>query len=230
MKTERFTFEVAGRGETNALVYRAPDPVGATLLLAHGAGAGQTHVFMTTVASGLASAGIDVVTFDFLYVARGKKLPDRNDDLEACWRAALGAVRARGGPSEKRLFCGGKSMGGRILSQVAASNALPGAGLVFLGYPLHPAGKPDVRRDAHLGAIDVPMLFVQGTRDALGSAEEIEALARRLPRAAVVPVEGADHAFAVRKRGGGPTAEEAMARVVSAVAAFVTAGVKGKAR
>lgn len=228
MDPDSFSIDVAGRGQTTALVYRAKDPMGATFLLAHGAGAGQTHPFMVDISRRLAAAGVDVITFNFLYTERGKKMPDRVDDLEACWRAAIASVRARGGPTPARLFCGGKSMGGRIVSQVAASNAFPGAGLVFLGYPLHPAGKPKVRRDEHLPAIDVPMLFVQGARDSLGTAEELSKVASKLPRAAVVPIEGADHSFAVLKRSGGLTQEEATQRVVAAVASFIRAGLSTK--
>jgi predicted alpha/beta-hydrolase family hydrolase len=221
-ETERFTFDVADRGTTTAIVYRAPDPIEATLLLAHGAGAPQTHPFMVDMAERLAARGIDVVTFNFLYTERGKKMPDRNDVLEACWRAAIASVRARGGLPTSRLFCGGKSMGGRIVSQVAAAGeGLTLRGLVFLGYPLHPPGKPNARRDAHLPRIPFPLLFVQGTRDDLGPAEELEALARTLPDARVHAVVSGDHSFALLKREGRERQEAALAGAADAVARFV---------
>lgn len=220
--SESFTFDVADRGTTTALVYRAKEPIEATLILAHGAGAAQTHPFMVDIATRLAARGLDVVTFNFLYTERGKKLPDRNDVLEASWRAAIASVRARGGLPMERLFIGGKSMGGRIASQVAAAGeGLTLSGLVFLGYPLHPAGKPKARRDAHLARVPFPMLFVQGTRDELGPADEIAALARKLPRVTVHAVEGGDHSLALLKREGADRQEKALAGAADAIARFV---------
>jgi predicted alpha/beta-hydrolase family hydrolase len=223
--SESFTFDVATHGRTTALVYRAREPVGATLLLAHGAGASQTHPFMIDMASRVSQRGIDVVTFNFLYTEHGRKMPDRSDLLEACWHAAMASVRARGGLPTAALFCGGKSMGGRILSNIAASAAGEGLtmrGLVFLGYPLHPEGKPEVRRDAHLPRVQFPMLFVQGSRDALGDAAEIRKVVRRLPNAALDVVRGGDHSFALLARDGGP-AKEALAldAAADAIAAFI---------
>jgi predicted alpha/beta-hydrolase family hydrolase len=136
--TESFAFDVGTHGDTTAHVYRASEPMKTTLILGHGAGAPQSHPFMIDMATRFAARGIDVVTFDFLYITRGKKLPDRNEILEATWHAAIAATRARSGLPTERLFIGGKSMGGRIASQVAASGPLRIAGLVFLGYPLHP--------------------------------------------------------------------------------------------
>jgi predicted alpha/beta-hydrolase family hydrolase len=221
---ESFTFEVPTLGTTTARVYRASEPLEATLLLAHGAGAAQTHPFMVDMASRIASRGIDVVTFNFLYTERGKKLPDRTDALEACWHAAIASVRARGGLPTERLFCGGKSMGGRIASHVAVSDAGKGlslSGLVFLGYPLHPANKPKVRRDEHLPRVSFPMLFVQGSRDELGNAKELRELVRRLPRAALHVVEGGDHSLALLKREGAAAQESALEGAADAIAAFV---------
>jgi predicted alpha/beta-hydrolase family hydrolase len=223
--SEGFTFDVATHGTTTALVYRAREPLGSTLILAHGAGAAQTHPFMVDMAGRLAKRGIDVVTFNFLYTERGRKMPDRSDLLEACWHAAIASVRARGGLPTERLFCGGKSMGGRIASNIAAAPAGEGltlSGLVFLGYPLHPAHKPKVRRDAHLPRVRFPMLFVQGSRDELGDAKEIRAVVRRLPKAAVHVVEGGDHSLALPKRDGGAARQEpALDGAADAIAAFV---------
>lgn len=223
--TESFTFDVATHGTTTALVYRARDPIRATLILAHGAGAAQTHPFMVGIASRIAARGIDVVTFNFLYTERGKKMPDRSDVLEACWHAAIASVRARGGLPTERLFCGGKSMGGRIASNVAVSASGEGlrlSGLVFLGYPLHPAKKPKARRDEHLSRVPFPMLFVQGSRDELGNEAEIRAVVRRLPKASLHVVAGGDHSLALLKRDDGATRQEAaLERAAGAIAAFV---------
>ena len=123
-----------------------------------------------------AGRGLDVLTFNFLYTEQRRRAPDRTEALDACYRAAVGAARRHF--ARDRVFIGGKSMGGRIASQVAAQG-VEGveslSGLVFLGYPLHPPGKPEQRRDAHLPAIAQPMLFVQGSKDAFGTAAELEA-------------------------------------------------------
>jgi predicted alpha/beta-hydrolase family hydrolase len=219
--TERFTFDVGDHGETTAVVYRAKEPMQTTLLLAHGAGAPQSHPFMVDMATRLAARGIDVVTFDFLYMTRGRKLPDRNEILEATWHAAAASTRARGGLPTERMFVGGKSMGGRIASQVAATGTLRVAGLIFLGYPLHPPKKPRLRRDAHLPRIHVPMLFVQGTRDVLGTATELSALAKKLPRASVHVVDGGDHSLALPRSSGVKAQDEALARAAKAIATFM---------
>lgn len=225
--TESFRFDVASHGSVTALVYRARDPMRATMLFAHGAGAPQTHPFMVDMATRLADRGLDVVTFNFLYTERGAKLPDRNDALEACWRAAIASVRARGGLPTERLFCAGKSMGGRIVSQVAAADVgLVLAGLVFFGYPLHPPGKPRARRDAHLPKVPFPMLFVQGSRDAFGDAHEIEQVAAKLPAATVHVVEGGDHSLALKKSAGAAAQERALGAAADAVVAFATRGAK----
>ena len=176
----------------------------AAFVLAHGAGAGQLSRFMVEAARGLADRGVTTATFDFPYVTAGRKVPDRAPVLEQAWRDAIGAARARFG--ELPLFIGGKSMGGRIASHVASQgSAGPLLGLVFLGYPLHPPGKPEQRRDAHLPAIQDPMLFVQGTKDAFGGAAEIQALLPLLRRATVHEIAGGDHSFKVP---GGKTKQE----------------------
>jgi len=221
---DSFRFDIATHGSTTALVYRASEPLEVTLILAHGAGAPQTHPFMVDMASRLASRGIDVVTFNFLYTEQGRKLPDRSDTLQACWQAAIASVRARGGLATERLFIGGKSMGGRMASNLAVSTAGEGLtvrGLVFLGYPLHPAKKPKVRRDEHLPRVPFPMLFVQGSRDELGSAAELRALVRRLPHASLHLVGGGDHSLALLKREGPEKQERALDAAVEAIVTFV---------
>jgi predicted alpha/beta-hydrolase family hydrolase len=170
------------------------------LVLAHGAGAGHEHPWMRRVAAGLAARGIHVVTFDFPYKAAGRHVPDKGAVLEDAFaeewkRAAVEAARSAATPP--RLFGGGKSMGGRIASQAAARGILDPvpAGLVFFGYPLHPPGKPDQRRDRHLPAITCPMLFLHGTRDPFGTPAELDELARRLPEAALEIIDGGDHSL-----------------------------------
>ncbi len=219
--TGSFSFEIGALGSVTARVYRARDPREVTLVLAHGAGAPQTHPFMIDMAGRLSSRGIDVVTFDFLYAAQGRKLPDRTETLEATWRAAIASVRARGGLPTERLFIGGKSMGGRIASHIAAAGeGLVLSGLVLLGYPLHPPKKPKVRRDEHLPRVAIPVLFVQGTRDELGTAKEMIAVAKKMPDARVYAVEGGDHSLALLRREGAEAQEKALGGAADAIAAF----------
>jgi hypothetical protein len=204
---------------TTALAYPAEQAAerAPLLVLAHGAGADQRHPFMVSVAEGLARRGVDVVTFNFSYTEERRRAPDRNDALEACWRSVLDQVRARArGP----LFIGGKSMGGRIASQIAAKDAAGMRGLVFLGYPLHPPGRPSQLRDEHLPAIAVPMLFVQGSRDAFGTPEELAPVVARCRAATVHVVEGGDHSFAVPKRSG-LAAARILSGVLDAIVAWV---------
>jgi predicted alpha/beta-hydrolase family hydrolase len=168
----------------------------AALVLAHGAGAGQSSPFMVRVATGLAERGISTTTFDFPYMSTGRKVPDRAPVLEAAWRDAIESARSKF--EGLALYIGGKSMGGRIASHVASQGgAGPLAGLIFLGYPLHAPGRPDQRRDAHLPAIVEPMLFVQGSRDAFGSGDEIRQLLPSLQHATLEEIQGGDHSFKV---------------------------------
>lgn len=192
----------------------------AALILAHGAGAGQKSAFMVAAARALAARGVVTATFDFPYIAEGRKLPDKGPVLEDAWRDAIANGSARPEFAGLPLFIGGKSMGGRIASQAAAERPLPISGLVFLGYPLHPPGKPAQRRDAHLPNIQLPMLFVQGSRDAFGTADEIRALLARLARSTeLYEVEGGDHSFKVPARLGKPSV--VMDGIFDAVAAFI---------
>jgi predicted alpha/beta-hydrolase family hydrolase len=183
------------------------------LILGHGAGAGQTSDFIVGFASGLAARGIDMVTFDFLYREQGRRIPDPNDRLEACWRAVIDAVRDRMASDHAELAIGGKSMGGRIASQVAATGIGDLAGLVFLGYPLHPPGRPDRLRAKHLPDIKAPMLFVQGSRDTFGAPDELRPIVTSLaPLADLYVVEGGDHSFKVRK--GSDVSQEDIYRAI----------------
>ena len=157
---DKMHIEVAPNQEVTALVYTAgkPDLAGVTVILGHGAGADQSSDFMTRFATGLAARGINVVTFNFLYTEQGRRVPDANKALEACFRAVIQAVQHKK-IGHGRLVIGGKSLGGRIASQVAAAGAPDVEGLVFLGYPLHPPGRADQLRAKHLPDITVPMLF-----------------------------------------------------------------------
>jgi uncharacterized protein len=181
----------------------AGNRAGVTLILGHGAGADQTSGFMVAFANALAERGIDIVTFNFLYSELRRRIPDPNARLESCWRAVIETVRSRTTSSAGKLALGGKSMGGRIASQVAAGDAGDLAGLVFLGYPLHPPGRPDRLRAAHLRAVKAPMLFVQGSRDAFGTPAELQPIIGQLaPAAGLFVVEGGDHSFKVPKSAG----------------------------
>jgi uncharacterized protein len=197
-------------GSVGALVYPASPSAraGVTLILGHGAGAPQSSDFMVDFAEGLARRGADVVTFNFLYMEQGRRLPDRSEALEACFRAVIAAARAREDLAAGRLVIGGKSLGGRMASHLGAAGVDGLAGLVFLGYPLHPPGQPEKLRAAHLARIRQPMLFVQGSRDAFGTPEELGPILEPLgPFARVYVVEGGDHSFAVPKRGAVPQSE-----------------------
>ncbi len=208
MPTTTHPIRVATGEETTALVYPArqgDDPP--LIVLAHGAGAGQRHAFIVTIAEALASRGVSVVTFDFLYVARGRRLPDKAPLLEACFSAVV--EQARGWYPSARLFLGGKSLGGRMATHLAAAGAVPDlTGVVVLGYPLHPPGRPAQRRTAHLSRIRVPLLVIQGTRDAFGSPDDVRGALRPLGRRArVEAIENGDHSFTVPKRGNVRQAE-----------------------
>ena len=184
------------------------------MVVAHGAGAGQNSGFMVQTAAGLATRGVSAATFDFPYVTARRSAPDRAEVLEQCWRDAVAAARE----TFKRLplFIGGKSMGGRIASHIASQGCDGISGLIFLGYPLHPPGKPQQRRDAHLPAIREPMLFVQGSRDPFGTAEEIRALVPALQRATIHEVAGGDHSFKISGRGA-PKPDAVLASLLDVV-------------
>lgn len=216
MTAASFSFDVGDR-RTSARVYRASE-ANATLVLAHGAGAPQTHPWMVKVAGALAARGLDVVTFNFLYAEGKRRAPDKNDVLEATWGAAIEAVRARDDLAIARLFIGGKSMGGRIATQVAAAPGPDLQGLVLLGYPLHPPGKPKQLRVAHLPDVRAPMLFVQGSRDAFGSPDELAPFVQDLARGSrLFVVDGGDHSL-VRPKSSGETLDQTLARVADEVA------------
>jgi len=201
-----------------ALVYGAHDPRHSALILAHGAGSGQHSPFMVGFANALAALGVETITFNFPYTERKRRLPDRRPVLEACYRAVIDAVSVAVVSDGRPLFIGGKSMGGRIATQVAAADPeRPIAGLVLLGYPLHPPGRPAERRDSHLPAVGRPMLFIQGSRDAFGTpAELMPALAPVAPPATLYVVAGGDHSFKVSKAGDQAAVYEDVQRTIAA--------------
>ena len=207
---EKLLVSINKRDKVSAMLYaaRKKDRAGVTVVLGHGAGASQGSPFMRLFANGLAERGIDVLTFNFLYMDQGRGVPDPNPKLEACYWAVIEAAVMHKKLKGNRLVIGGKSMGGRIASQVAAmdeglSSGVQTsrlAGLFFLGYPLHPPGRPEKMRDAHLKSIRAPMLFIQGSRDAFGLPEELRSLIKRdrLP-ATLQVVDGGDHSLKVPK-------------------------------
>jgi predicted alpha/beta-hydrolase family hydrolase len=174
---------------------------------------------MVAMAEALAAQGLRVVTFNFLYTEAKRRVPDRPPVLEATWRAAIDGVRARW--EVARPFVGGKSMGGRIATQVAAQEGVDVAGLVLLGYPLHPPGKPEQLRVAHLPKVRAPMLFVQGSRDPFGGPGELAPfLVGLAPGTRLFAVDGGDHSL-VRPKSSGETRPQTMGRVAGEIAGFV---------
>jgi len=179
----------------------------AVYVLAHGAGAGMKHAFMAAMANGLAERGIATLRYQFPYMEQGSKRPDAPKRAHAAVRAAVDEAGRR--LPNLPLFAGGKSFGGRMTSQAQAASPLADVcGLVFLGFPLHPAGKPSTDRAKHLFEIGVPMLFLQGTRDKLAELPWLEPLARELGnRTRLKQFQKADHSFHVPKRSGRTDAE-----------------------
>lgn len=199
---QKLKITIAETDSVTAMLYPAAknNRAGVTILLGHGAGADQMSGFMRMAANDLAARGLDAMTFNFLYKEKGKSVPDPKAKLESCYRAVIDSALKQKKLKGNKLVIGGKSMGGRIASQVAAAEGERVAGLVFLGYPLHPPGRPDKLRDEHLKEIKAPMLFCQGTRDAFGTEAEIKAIIKkhRLP-ATLYAIESGDHSFKVPK-------------------------------
>ena len=193
---------LSSSSSVSALLTAPADPT-ACLVLAHGAGAGMSHPFMTAVADGLAGRGIATLRYQFPYMERGEKRPDRPAVAHEAVRAAVAAAHDHF--PKLRIIAGGKSFGGRMTSQAQALAPMPGVvGLAFFGFPLHPAGKPGTDRATHLEDVHVPMLFLQGTRDTLAEIglmrSIVDALGSR--RATLVVIDDADHSFHVRKSSG----------------------------
>src|SRR2546430_2493848 len=179
-----------------------PREARACYVLAHGAGAGMAHSFLEAIANGLAERSIATLRYQFPYMEHGSKRPDTPKLAQATVRAAVAEASRR--VPELALFAGGKSFGGRMTSQAQAASPLGGVlGLVFLGFPLHPVGRPSNERGAHLFAVQIPMLFLQGTRDALADLQLMQALVGELgARATLELFQDADHSFHVPARTG----------------------------
>lgn len=184
---------------------RRDDEARSLLVLAHGAGAGMRHVFMEALAERLAGHGVATLRYQFPYFERGGRRPDAKPVLHATVRAAVATAAAQA--PDLPLFAGGKSMGGRMTTEAAAAATLPAVrGLVLVGFPLHPAGKPGTTRGDHLDDVEAPTLFLQGTRDKLADLDLLRPVLDRVnqprQRATLQVVEGADHGFHVLKRSG----------------------------
>ena len=218
MREEMLTI-ATGDASVSALLL-APTDARACYVLAHGAGAGMTHPFMGAAAQGLAARGIATLRYQFPYMERGSRRPDTPRVAPAAVRAAVveAAQRLPGLP----LFAGGKSFGGRMTSQAQAASPLPGVrGLVFLGFPLHPAGRPSDERAAHLFDIGIPMLFLQGSRDELASLELLEPVVAKLgAKATLTVLADADHSFHVPARSGRKDAQ-VLGEVLDALAGWL---------
>jgi len=201
-------------------VLLAPGRARACYVLAHGAGAGMKHPFMAAVAAELAERRIATLRYQFPYMEQGGRRPDPPKLAHATVRAAV-AEAARLLP-KLSLFAGGKSFGGRMTSQAQAAEPMPGVrGLIFLGFPLHPAGKPSRERAEHLFDVQVPMLFLQGTRDALAALEELEPLCKALGQRATLKLfQDADHSFHVPAKSGRKD-PQVRAEVLDALAAWI---------
>ncbi|MBI5719767.1 MAG: dienelactone hydrolase family protein [Burkholderiales bacterium] len=216
------TLDLGAAGSVSALLQAPPEPTRpiAAFVLAHGAGAGMAHPFMAQLAAGLAERRIATLRYQFAYMERGSKRPDPPALAHAAVRAAVveAGRRLPGLP----LVAGGKSFGGRMTSQAQAATPLPGVrGLVFVGFPLHPAGKPASERAEHLDHVACPMLFLQGTRDELADLPLLKTVLARLgPRATLEVFDDADHSFHVRASSGRNDAQ-VMALLLDATAAWI---------
>jgi predicted alpha/beta-hydrolase family hydrolase len=219
------TIDVPGSGAVSALMTAPAEPL-ACYVFAHGAGAGMTHKFMEAVATGLATRRIATLRYQFPYMEHRARRPDTPAVAHATVRAAV--ARAAAELPGLSLIAGGKSFGGRMTSQAQAAAALPGVrGLCFFGFPLHPAGKPATERGAHLSQVTVPMLFLQGTRDALAEASLIDPLIASLGnRATLHLVADADHSFHVPAKSGRKDAQ-VMEDILGAMAKWVKHVIRG---
>jgi predicted alpha/beta-hydrolase family hydrolase len=216
---ERLTLAIDGTRRVSAL-FQLPPAATSCVVLAHGAGAGMEHPSMVTIAAELASRSIATLRFQFPYMERGTRRPDPPAVCHATVRAAV-AEAARRAP-RLALIAGGRSFGGRMTSQAQAIEPLPGVkGLVFLGFPLHPAGKPSAERAEHLREVKIPMLFLQGTRDELAKLELLQPLVDQLGAHATLKLlQDADHSFHVPARSGRKDAD-VRAEMLDALAIWI---------
>jgi predicted alpha/beta-hydrolase family hydrolase len=215
-----FRFPISGTSVDVSGALTMPSDARALYVVAHGAGAGMNHPFLTGLTAGLATAGIAAFRYQFPYMEASRRRPDPPHLLEASVRSAVEAARERG--EGLPLVAGGKSMGGRMTSSAAAKEKLSDVqGLIFLGFPLHPPGKPGIERASHLGSVDLPMLFLQGTRDSFGRPEMLLPVCEGLgSRANLHIVDGGDHSFKVLKRSG-RTDTDVMEELVAAISEWL---------
>jgi predicted alpha/beta-hydrolase family hydrolase len=215
-------------GEVSAFLLRPPQ-AWVLYVLAHGAGAGMRHAFLDNVCAALASQGVATFRYQFPYLESGRRRPDPSTVLETTVRAAVS--KAGEIVPELPVIAGGKSLGGRMTSAAAASQPLGGVkGLVFLGFPLHPPGQPGTRRADHLDRVDLPMLFLQGTRDAFARLDLITGVCRNLgQRASLHLLDGADHSFALSKRAA-RTSSHVMEWLAGTVVSWSRSLLEGAAR
>ena len=211
----------ASRSDIRALL-AIPDDAQWLYVFAHGAGAGMQHAFMEAAATALNDRGIATLRYEYPYMSAGSRRPDRAPVLEKDTRDVV-TFAAEKWP-DLRIAAGGKSMGGRMTSRAQSSEPMPRLeALVFFGFPLHPPGKASVERAEHLAAVQIPMLFLQGTRDTLADLDLMKSVAAGLgPRATLHIVDGADHSFAVLKRTG-RTGEQVLDELADTTAAFLGA-------
>jgi hypothetical protein len=208
---------MASLDRLRAIAYPAAGKADAALVLAHGAGAGQKHPFMVATAKGLAARRVSVVTFDFPYMRERRHVPDKAPVLESAFREVIDATREWSGA--RQLFIGGKSMGGRMATHLGAQGLDGLLGIVALGYPLHPPGRPDRPRTEHLPSIHVPVLIVQGERDTFGTPDELRpVIATMKAKVTLHIVAGGDHSLTVR----GKNRDGAFQDVLDVVAAFIS--------
>ncbi len=219
MSAEAVTIEIPDAQPVSGL-WQAPAAPWAALVLAHGAGAGMTHRSMAAIADGLEGFGVATLRFQFPYMEKGSKRPDSPAVAHKAVRAAVAEGRARAGGLP--LFAGGKSFGGRMTSQAQAAQPLEGVkGLVFFGFPLHPAGAPAIERAEHLADVAIPMLFISGTNDTLADLPRLRTVVRNLgPRATLHLLDDADHSFHVPKKSG-RTDEETLSSALRAATGWM---------
>jgi predicted alpha/beta-hydrolase family hydrolase len=223
MPASELPLTIAVGDATVTAAYARPEHPAATVVVAHGAGAGMEHPFLTGLTAALNGLGMATMRFNFPYREAGRRFPDRPPLAVAAWRAAMAAAAEQAAAHQDTgpLWAAGKSFGGRMAS-MAVADGMEAAGLVYLGYPLHPPGKPDKLRDEHLYGLAAPMLFLQGTRDTFATPEILEDVVSRIgPNAVLQWVQGGDHSFAVA--GMKRPAAEVGASLARPVADFIHA-------
>jgi uncharacterized protein len=221
ISAQKLDIEIGNAGPVSALLIHPPQ-ARACFVFAHGAGAGMTHAFMETFAVGLCERAVATLRYQFPYMEKGSRRPDPPAVAQAAVRAAVAEAKRHCG--ELRLIAGGKSFGGRMTSQAQANAPLAGVdGLAFVGFPLHPAGKPSTDRAKHLAEIHIPLLFLQGSRDNLAELKLLEPVVKSLgPSASLHVVEAADHSFHVPARSG-RNDREVMDEILDTFAAWIGA-------